>query len=448
MKNYVIIGAGISGLSTAWFLKQRYGNTANITILEKENRSGGWIRTLHHEGFIFDTGPRSCRTQGAGQATLQLIEALGLQNQVIPCSPAARHRYLYTNERLKKLPSTLLGSLISPLTRPYLPLLWKERSIGLSSLEDESIASFISRRFSRECAETLFDPLTLGIYAGDINTLSFPSCFPSFAADEKTHGSLVKALWKQKQKPTYASSFIQEMSKAPIITFKEGMETLTRSLQKALHWHLKLNNQVLEISPAGSQVAITTPNERILADHVYLTIPPSAICHLIRPLEEAFSSFKSATVAAVHLGWNERNLTKEGFGYLIPSKEKEPLLGVIFDSSAFPQQNRTAEQTRLTLMLGGTTGIPVASMTDESLIEIGKNALKKHLGIYQIPEVAIVSRAPCAIPQYTIGHAQRVADLKLKINSLFDARVTLLGSSWHGVSVNDCILEASLTVEI
>ncbi len=436
MKHYIVIGAGISGLATAWFLKQRFGATVKITILEKEERSGGWIKTVQREGFLFDTGPRSCRTRGSGQATLQLLEALGLQDEIIPCSPEARHRYLFTQGHLKRLPSSLLGACLSPLTRRFLPLLWKERNIPPANLADETIASFMTRRFSKAFAEELFDPLTLGIYAGNSHALSFPSCFPEFANHEKHYGSLVRALWQQKREKN------QKMNQFPIITLKGGMEILTRSLGHALKEHLVLNTPVLSISPSESGIVVKTSQKQLAADHVYVCTPAHAIPHFIPPLAEPLKQFSTATVAAVHLGWNKSVLTKRGFGYLVPTKENEPILGVIFDSSVFPQQNQHEKQTRLTVMLGGTVGVPVVEMSDDALIALSKKSLYKHLGLQQPPHVAFVSRAINAIPQYTLGHQSRVTALNEEIDSLFHSKVTLMGSSWNGVSVNDCIQES------
>lgn len=430
MKHYVVIGAGISGLATAWFLKQRFGNSAKITVLEKEGRVGGWIKTVQQGEFLFDTGPRSCRTRGSGRASLQLFAELGLQNEVIPCSSDARNRYLYTRGKLQKLPSSLLGALFSPLTRPFLPLLWKERNIPASDLEEETIAAWITRRFSRAFAEELFDPLTLGIYAGDIHSLSFPACFPEFSQAEKQHGSLIRSLWQGKSKKTHP---------APIITLRKGMETLTTCLGLALKEQIQLETPVLAMS---AEANVRTNRGELAADHVYLCTPAHAIPHFVPSLTDQLKTFSAATVACVHFGWDEPVLTKQGFGYLVPTKEKEPILGVIFDSSAFPEQNQHDRQTRLTVMLGGSTGIPVSEIDDDALIEVSKMALKKHLGITKIPAEILVSRASQAIPQYTMGHQKRVAALKHEIDRLFQGKVTLMGSAWQGVSVNDCIHEA------
>lgn len=439
----VIVGAGISGLALGWFLFQKYGDSIDLSILEKEKRTGGWIKSIDLQGFLFDTGPRSCRTRGSGKHTLKLVEALGLNDEIVGSSPNARHRYLYTDGCLQRLPSGLVGACFSPLTRRFLPTLLKEWSKPPQVLQEESIASFISRRFSPEFASNLFDPLTLGIYAGDIHNLSMASCFPEMAQWEHQYGSIVKAMFKGKSPEDPSESpFVKKMSTHPIVAFKSGMETITHGLASKLESKIQLGMAVTKITASSSGVVVSTDAEDILCDHVFLAIPPRAITSAIAPLSSALNSFHAASVASVHLGWNTKVLPKEGFGYLIPSKEKEFILGVIFDSSAFPQQNAHDNQTRITAMVGGPTGLDIFAETDESLKSIAISAIQTQLKIETPPDVIAVSRAPHAIPQYTLGHNNRVTILKSSVDKLFNGKATLLGSSWHGVSVNDCIREA------
>ena len=192
MKKIIILGGGISGLSLLWSLKKKHGKQADVILLEKTSRVGGWIRTVKKEGFLFEKGPRSCRTQGHGRATLRLIEELGLQKQVIQADASAHHRYLYFQQHLQKIPSSFLSFLFSPLTRKIIPHLLKEWLVPKAREEDETVHDFFSRRISREAAETFVNSLTLGIYACDSRKLSIKSCFPSIYAWEQQYGSLLK----------------------------------------------------------------------------------------------------------------------------------------------------------------------------------------------------------------------------------------------------------------
>jgi oxygen-dependent protoporphyrinogen oxidase len=441
-RRVVIVGAGISGLALGWFLKSSHGDTIDVTILEESDRTGGWVRSAQHEGFLFDMGPRSCRTRGAGIHTLALVEALGMQDETIACGPEAKHRYLYINNRLQKLPSSLLEACFSPIILQFLPTLCREWSIAPHT-QEETIASFISRRFDKSFLDTFFDPLTLGIYAGDTHNLSMEACFPEMVQWERNYGGVLKGMLRHKNNTEAApSAFIKKMRESSIITFKQGMESLTKSLTKHLKGAIHLQCPAKKITYTNPDIVVTTNQGDFIADTLFLAIPPHAIAKVIPEISGDLQSFHAASVGSVHLGWNNKVLTKKGFGYLIPTKEQENLLGVIFDSSAFPQQNKHPKQTRLTAMLGGPTGIDIATCSDDDLKEITVRSLRKHLGILKSPDVLMVSRAHLSIPQYTLGHNTRVKSLKATLAQKFAGRVTVLGSSWHGVALNDCIREA------
>jgi oxygen-dependent protoporphyrinogen oxidase len=223
-EHFVILGGGISGLALAWYLKKKYQETIHLTIIEKSSRAGGWIRSIQQQGFLFEEGPRSCRTKGAGIATLELIEELGLENEVIAASPHAKKRYLYTGKQLRCLPQGIISSLFSPLTRGILPALWKEWRKAPEKCEDESIYDFFARRFSPEIAEQFIDPMVAGIYAGDIRQLSLRSCFPQLHRWEQEYGSLTKGMFFDRSRSKEIHSpFVQAMKSAPIFSFKNGM---------------------------------------------------------------------------------------------------------------------------------------------------------------------------------------------------------------------------------
>lgn len=122
----VVLGAGISGLATAWYLKHYLGSDASVQVIEKSARPGGWVQTLQTEGFLFEQGPRSCRSKGAGQETLALIENLGLQDQVLVPHADATHRYLYDHGNLKRMPRHLWGIPFNPLTKGWLQAFWND----------------------------------------------------------------------------------------------------------------------------------------------------------------------------------------------------------------------------------------------------------------------------------------------------------------------------------
>lgn len=341
----LILGGGITGLSTAWYLKKRHPK-AEITLLEKENRLGGWIKTGRENGFLFEKGPRTFQI-GRSPHLLNLIQELGLE--VITSGP--QKRYLWHRGRLRSL-----GSFIPTL----IPFLIREAFVPPATCTDESIYDFAARRFSPKIAETLFDPLTLGIYGGDIRKLSICSCFPALFHWERDKGSIVRGLFSSPKKPK------------GLFTLLHGMETLIDALQKQLSIEIVLNCKVQSIE-----------ENRVLAG--------GKIWHADRILSALPPPLPTKSLWVVNLVY-EGVLPKKGYGYLVPTQEKESLLGVIFDSSIFPQQNLKGEIC-LTAMVRAEEKQP---------LQAALNALERHLGLYY-PIYSSLFFAHNAIPQFEVG---------------------------------------------
>jgi oxygen-dependent protoporphyrinogen oxidase len=450
-RQLVILGAGISGLSLAWFLQKNYGDQIDVTLLEKSNRVGGWIQTIQKDGFLFELGPHSCRANNLGHSTLELIEELGLQDQVITAHASAHKRFLYTNQRLQALPSSLLSCIFSPLMRGVPAALFRDWRTPCGTGEDEAIYAFISRRFGHEIAEQFMDPLVSGIYAGDIRKLSIQSCFPQLLQWEQKYGNVLHGMFSKKPHANAGSDFIQAVQKHAIFSFKEGMETLPLALANSLGKSVKKSSAVKSLRLFPKQVLVELENGEILqADHLFSTISANSLSQLISQdhpeLATKLNTITSTSVAVVNLGYHQNVLKQQGFGHLVPSKEGEDVLGVIWDSSVFPQQNSNQSQTRLTVMLGGAHKPHLCLESENQIYERAVKAVKKHLNISLSPDVYHVSIARDAIPQYEVGHQARVSGIMQELQRGFP-RLTCLGSSYHGVSINDCIAHARQVVE-
>ncbi len=249
---------------------------------------------------------------------------------------------------------------------------------------EESIDAFFRRRLGSYVADNLVDPFVSGIFAGDPTQLSLRACFPQLELWEKNNGSLLGGAWANRGAP-----------KHPLFSFPEGMEQLPRALAAQLDVSIKLNS--IEVPPA---------------DLVVNTLPDRSI--------------PRASVVVVNLGWRTHVLSRSGFGYLVPSNEAADVLGVVFDSCVFPQHNRHVKETRLTVMMGGVRRPDLLELSEEGLLEMALVALSDHLEIRRAPDVFLVTKQRDAIPQYPLGHAM-------------PGNPCRLGSSYHGVGVNDCI---------
>ena len=393
----LILGGGISGLSAAWYLRKKYPNS-KITLLEKTDRLGGAIRTTYQEGFLFERGPRTFQV-GRSPRLLNLIREVGLEGDLV-FSKGVSSRYLWEGGSLRPISSFLPKFLFSFLKEPF---------IASSTQEDESIYDFASRRFGCRVAETLFDPMTLGIYAGDIRKLSIKSCFPQFFQWEKEKRSCMRAL---------LSSFFHKTDRT-LFTLKKGMESLIYALANQSDIDILLQTQVEAIE----NTKVIANGKCFDADLIFSALPGSvlaSLCKISFPMNE-----KSLWIA--NLCYSSDVLSRKGFGYLVPSKEGLDLLGMIWDSSIFPDQNG-AGKTCLTAM-----------MKKENLDGL-KKALQDHLSIFEPPSFMASYTAEKAIPQFEVGYANSLSQFKKTVREKYP-HVTLLGNYLRSPSVESCILK-------
>ena len=408
------MGGGISGLSLGFFLSKQ--NKYEIIVLEKEKRVGGFLGTDQPSGFLFERGPRTFRKQS--DALLQLVEEIGLQEELISSSPQANRRFLSLNNKLVPIPS--LELLLS-----CLPALAKEWCIP-PSCNEETVWDFAVRRFNTQVAQKVFDPMALGIFAGDSKELSMNAAFPSLKLQELQYGSLTKA-W-----------FSKTPSAKGLLSFKNGTETLIQRLEHILRQQIVLEEEVKTLQFSNQEVVVTTNKGAWRADYLFSTLPAFVNAALFAPLDKEISAlfatvnYKSLTL--VHLGYREMSHVPKqllnGFGYLVPTLEQRNGLGVVFDSSLFAEHNSYPNEVRLTIML------------KEGGIHEAKEEVKRYLGIKTTPNVALCTHVHNAIPQYTLGHERRIAELTRRLHLQFGA-FCFLGNYVSGVSVNDCIALSS-----
>lgn len=443
-KKIAIIGAGISGLTLAWNLVQKYGDEIELHIFEQSNRPGGWIQSIEHEGFIFEKGPRSCQVRGNGLSTLQLIQSLDLQQEVITASDDSRYRFVYLGGKLRQLPQTPLQIFQQPWLWPAIPGLVKDL-FAKRQRNEESMDQFAKRHFNPFVAAHLIDPMISGIYAGDPKKISVNAAFPSLLALEKGYGSLLLGMILNSSKKKQTDPFITRLQKSGLFSFKHGMETLVHALHHKLEKYLHFNKTIQSIEPTPKGVKISTRSQTFEYDHLYSTISMHQLSKIDGPLHQLNSEFKGiqyASVAVVNFGYKQAFPLK-GFGYLVPSKENEKILGVTWDSSAFPQQNRNPQETRITVMIGGIRFKNFENLTENQTLHIAKEAVFRQMQIKKEPDALHILHAHQAIPQYDLGHLDKIREIRQKASAVLP-HVTLIGNSFDGVSVNDCIYNSLL----
>lgn len=442
MHRIAILGAGISGLATGWFLKQLLGSDVQLTIIDKNERAGGWIETVRYEDFFFEQGPRSCRTKGMGRETLALIEALGLGDQVITPHSDAKNRFLYNGKEPQRLPKHLCEVPFNSFTQGFLKSMWRDWKMPKREGEDESIHSFFSRRIGTALTETVIDSFVSGIYAGDYKRLSLKSCFPLFDEWEQQHGSLLRGAWHHRPLSSIEQTpFIQQMGRFPLFSFREGLDTLPRTLAERLSEHLVLGQSVnrLKFNKHCAEIELNN-GKSYQVDGVISTLPTFALSALLKDyssITEKLAKLTYASVTSVNIGFRQAVLPFKGFGYLIPSCHGLKALGCVWDSSVFPQQNQ-GTQTRLTLMIGGSRHPEVAQMSQTEITTLTQSILSDHLGIHANPEVMQIKQSHQAIPQFEIGYAQWKNEIEEEVRQHIP-QLIVSGSAWTGVAINDCI---------
>ncbi|MBX9744918.1 MAG: protoporphyrinogen oxidase [Chlamydiales bacterium] len=391
----IILGGGISGLSAAWFLHKK-DPQREILLLEKKERLGGWIESFREGDFYFEKGPRTL-SYSRSTHLLRLIHELGLEDKIISSSSAAKHRFLWKGGKLRSL-SSFWPTLLAGACREFFTPKKK-------SEEDESIYAFVSRRFGPRIADVFFDPLTLGIYAGDIHKLSIRSCFPSLCRWEMQEGSVIRGMWKAKK------------GSSKLFTLQGGLETLIFEMQKQLPIEIITNCQVDRLSSH-----VITSQGIFQADQVISALSAQEIS---RVTNIAFDvPYRSLWI--VHLGfYSNQVLHRKGFGYLVPTQEKERLLGMVWDSEIFG----FSSQTRLTAMIREESSSP---------LEDALEALERHLSIKRKPDYVSCHFASRAVPQFEVGYAEKLACFERQAALEFPY-LLLAGNYWNGASLDACV---------
>ncbi|KND02545.1 protoporphyrinogen oxidase [Spizellomyces punctatus DAOM BR117] len=473
--HFAVLGGGVSGLSTAWYLSKLAPKTARITVVEKNARVGGWVHTNMQDGQLYELGPRTIRPVGvAGRAVLDMVYRLNLVEEVLTTpknSPAAINRYIYQNSRLHHLPTSPLDLLMpwkakSPLLKGLLFSVLREPFVKPTNASDESIHGFVERRFGRALADNLVSAVIHGIYAGDSTQLSVRSAMPFLWECEKKHGSVGRGVLAppavapigDERAPLSVESndakkFISDIQRnSSIFSFKNGMQTLTDALKRDLDKEenvsfIRGNIESLSFKE-GVEIAHTASSQPLKADHVISAIPAVDLSRILPPsshaLSSLLSSIKSVDVAVVNISFGghfSKILPVNGFGYLVPATEDTPILGTVFDSCAMPKQD-SGDQTRVTVMMGGHKfhkyfGDPDV-VSKEKLLETAMTAVRTHLGVNAEPIASSVVIHKQCIPQYVVGHRDRLHAIHEEVKSQH-IQLSLVGASYLGVAVNDCV---------
>lgn len=428
----MVVGGGISGLALAWFLKTRGGA---VTVLEAGEVPGGTARTLERDGFLLETGPNSVLDRDG--EVRALAEAVGVQLR--PASASAGRRSLVVGGRVRVLPGSppaLLGSNVLPLGARLRLLLEPFTRRGPAGV-DESLGDFARRHLGRTVTATFVDALQTGIWAGDMERLSAASAFPRLVALERAHRSLILGALRTRRVGASAGP-------TGLASFEGGLGTLSAALARRLGDQVRLGTPVTHVERTGDRWLATTARGTVQADRLVLAIPPRQAAVLVRPfdadLADGLDAFPTVPVAVVHLGYRPAlDPAPDGFGFLVPPRERRNLLGALYVSSAFPFK-APGGGTLLTVLVGGAHRPELVSRGDRALVELARAELRELLGIERVPTLTEVVHWTHAIPQYDVGHAGRVSTVMTLAGHW--PGLTLAGNGYRGAGVADCVRSA------
>jgi oxygen-dependent protoporphyrinogen oxidase len=439
MKSVAIIGAGITGLTTAFYLKRR---GVPVTVYEAGGRVGGVIQSVRKDGFLAEFGPNTILETSPKIA--QLVRDAGLEARKLATDPKAEARFVVRYGRPIEMPGKPLGFITTPLftakaklavlREPFI----KPRRDGV----EESIAQFVVRRFNQEFLDHAIDALVAGIYAGDPHKLSLPHAFPKLKALEDNYGSMIKGQIFGARDRKKSGEVAKD--RAAKFSFDEGLQVLPDALAAQFGDSLKLKTPVTSLTQTANGWRVTTAEGEAEFGAVIYCGTAHRLAELKveapTPLDfSAFSEISYPPVASVVLGFRREDVAHscQGFGMLIPKIEGFKILGTIFSSALFPNRAPAGHLT-LTSYVGGARYPELALLPPEQLIETTLADLRVLLGVRGQPVFTQTAVYPRAIPQYNVGYGkyrQLLNDLEAAAPGLFFA-----GHYRDGVSLGDSIV--------
>ena len=443
-----VVGGGISGLAAAWTLRKR---GVPHVLLESGERFGGVVRTEREQGFLIEAGPDAMLAQKP--EAIALCRELGLGERLIPTDPDRRAVYVLHRGRLHPLPE---GMMLAVPTRiaPFLAsglFSWPGKlRMGLDVLlpgkrgdADESIASFLRRRFGQEAVERLGEPLLAGIHAGDPERLSILATFPRFRDLERTHGSLVRGL--RRAKPPAAAKGAPPP--AGFYSLRRGLselvEALVGRLDPAALW---LRARVCRVEATGDGYSLATEAGAIVAKRVIVAAPgpkiADALASLVPDAARALAAIPFASSATIALGYRREDVAHplDGYGMVVPAGERLRTTALSFVSSKFPYR---APEGHVLLrgFLGGARDPDAISLRDDEMIEVVKAEMRNVLGLAGEPVLGRVYRWPAGTPQLEVGHLERMRAVEREVASR--PGLFLIGAGVRSTGIPDCVADGT-----
>ncbi|WP_212935977.1 protoporphyrinogen oxidase [Bacillus hominis] len=454
-KKVVIVGGGITGLSTAYYLQQeiREKNLPIDTLLiEASGKLGGKIQTVRKDGFTIERGPDSFLARKESAA--KLVRELGLGDEIVENTTGKS--FVLVNNRLHKMPSGSMMGIPTQIT-PFLfsglfsPIGKLRAGFDLlmprsKPVSDQSLGQFFRHRLGNEVVENLIEPLLSGVYAGDIDEMSLMSTFPQLYQIEQKHRSIslgMRTLAPKEEKAAPKKGIFQ--------TVKTGLESIVESLEVKIHEGTVMKGTRIEkVAKLGDGYTITLSNgKEIEADAIVMAASHKVLPSMFAQYKQFrfFRNIPSTSVANVALAFQKSAIQRDidGTGFVVSRNSDYTITACTWTHKKWP--HTTPEGKALLRCYVGRPGDEaIVEQTDEEIVQLVLEDLQKTMDITEDPEFTMVSRWKEAMPQYTVGHKERMKKLTTFMEKELPG-VYLAGSSYAGSGLPACIEQGELAAK-
>lgn len=456
-KNIVIVGGGITGLATAFYLQKEIKEKQlpyTIELIEASDRLGGKIKTFRKDGFVIERGPDSFLARK--QPAVKLAEELGIAEELV--RNGTGQSYILANNKLHKMPQ---GSFMGVPTesKPFLfsglfSTKGKMRA-GFDfvlpkgkAVEDQSLGMFFRHRFGDELVDNLIEPLLSGIYAGDMNKMSLMATFPNFYHLEQKHRSLIKGL-KKSMPPKKKTK--EKPKGGMFYSFKNGLETYIDALKQQLQdIKITMHEQVDHIEKKEQGYHLLLSSGMVAkADAIVLTSAHHTVPKMFSQYDffQVLNDIPSTSVANVALAFDEKALKKDidGTGFVVTRKSDYRITACTWTHRKWPNST-PAGKVLLRTYIGKPGDQEIVDLPDDEIIDIVLRDLNKTMKIKKKPEFYVITRWKEAMPQYTVGHIERLNHIRTEMLNHLPGTF-LAGSSYEGLGIPDCIEQGEKAVQ-
>ena len=449
-KQVVIIGGGITGLATSYYLQKQVREQQlplEVKLIEASPRLGGKMQTYVKDGYVIERGPDSIIERK--QSAARLAKEVGMADKLV--NNATGKSFILVKNRLHSMPGgSIMGipTEVGPfVTTQLFSLPGKMRAAAdfilprSTPAKDQSLGQFFRRRLGTEVVENLIDPLLSGIYAGDIDNMSLMSTFPQFYEAEQKYRSLV--LGMKKMVPSRSKMSQTNKKKGGFIAFTGGLQSFVDAIEAKLEPNSVLKGyRVDEINKQEKGYTITlNDGEVVYADSIVLAVPHQAVPTLLpnyRFLQE-FQTVPSTSVATVALAFPKEAVQKDidGTGFVVSRNGDYTITACTWTHKKWPHSTPDGK-VLLRCYVGRPGDETVVDLSDDKIVKIVLDDLSKTMNITMEPELTVISRWKQAMPQYTVGHKERVEKARKGLLEELPG-VFLAGSSFNGLGLPDCI---------